>query len=159
MFLCGCILIVCIIGLIVHFANRNSPHFVNLDIATFKGSNYVEDLEVTSSGFHATIKNDVINCKKTEFGRSIGSLQYNISMTFKRWAEQELDRKFYVANKGWELFRLHVSYKGELVTESEWPKVTTKEMRSTKNPIARIDRIENGPPLYGYSDHIVRKKI
>ena len=153
------ILIGGVIGLIVGLANGNNPHIVTLTVATFKGSNEVVDVELTSSSFYATIRNEALNCETTERGRSIGELQYGISMTFKRWAEMELDRDFHVADKGWKCFNMKVSYKGQIVTESEWPKVTTSAMRSKKNPIARIDHVKNGPPMYGYSDYVIRKKI
>lgn len=154
-----CFVVIGIIILIVELLKSDSPHYVNLKIATFNGSNKIENLEVTTTGFRASIKNDIINYKTTENGRSIGELQYNISMTFKRWAEIELNRNFYINEKGWEVFKMSLTYKGSVVTESEWPKVTNSNMRSTKNPIARIDRVKNGPPMGGYSEHIIRKKI
>ena len=153
------ILIAFVIGLISVLTTGDSPHIISLTVATFKGSNEVVDVELTSSSFYATIRNTALNYETTERGRSLGELQYEISMTFKRWAEKELNRDFHVAEKGWNCFNMRVSYKGQIVTESEWPKVTTSAMRSKKNPIARIDHVKNGPPMYGYSDHVIRKKI
>ena len=156
----------CLIGLGIGLLSSNDPQVLTLDVCTFKGSNEVKEVHLygpenksVANGFEATIHNYVLNKETTESGRSIGELQYNISRTFKRWAQDELGEKFNQHQKGYDSVRLTLTFNGDWVTQKDYARLTTNSMRSTKNPIARIERYKHSAPMTGYGEIIYRKKL
>lgn len=148
-----------VVGLVVGLLASDRYKELSLTIATFRGSNVVRKVEMTGSAFYATISNYKLT-KETEVrGSSIGSLQYNISKQFKLWAIKELGRKYNEHDKGWKIVNCDVLYDDEPLKESEFYRLTTKKMRSKKNPIVGYYHSDGLDPFYGPSDYPIRAKL
>lgn len=145
--------------LIYGFASRNNNAEVRLKIATFGFDISVYNLRLGDDWFWT----DVVFCDQREkmhfSGRSIGEVQYNISKECKKRAQKRDGNNFKKYKTDYRSFNVGVTKDGERLTYSQYINLTTSKMRSTKNPIVRIERKELGPPTYGYYEDTHRAKL
>ena len=132
---------------------------VGLSIATFGLNLSVYDLRIGYNKFWIYVDFDNSGNKFQYSGSSIGDIQFNISKACKMRAQDRDGVEFNKYMTDIYTFNVGVEKDGERLTYDQYINLTTKEMRSTKKPIAYIERYEHSAPLSGYGEIIHRKKL
>ena len=152
------LLISCGIGLIVGLANSNNGAIVRLKIASFGYDIFVSSLELLSNDFKIEV-NFGNGEKENFYGKTIGEVQFNISKTCKRRAQKRDGNNFKEYKTGYIFPEVSVVKDGETLSNSQYYNLTTREMRSSKNPIVGYHHEDGFKPMWGPSDHPLRAKL
>lgn len=147
-----------VIGLFFGSANSSYEKVVHLKIASYGYDIYVSSLELLSFGFKIEV-NFGDGEKENFYGKSIGEVQFNISKSCK-WRAQKRDGNNFKKYKTDYIFpEVNVVKDGETLSNSQYYNLTTREMRSSKNPIVGYYHDDGFEPMWGPSDHPVRAKL
>lgn len=133
-------------------ATRNNEAKVQLSVATFGCAIIVHDLQLGYKSFSVQV--DFVGDTTTRiFGNSIGEIQFNISKECKQRAQERGIFKDYLIDN--ISFEVGVENDGELLSNVQYINHTSKEMRSTKNPIVGYHHIDG----WGAYDKPIRAKL
>ena len=137
-------------------ATRNNEAKVQLSVATFGCDIIVHDLQLGHKSFSVLV--DVIgNTTIRIFGNSIGEIQFNISKECKQRAQERGTFKEYIMD--YDQFEVGVEKDGEPLSNIQYINLTSKKMRSTKNPIVGYRHNKGQEPLWVDFDTPIRAKL
>lgn len=124
--------------LIWGYVTRNNEAHVRLSIATFGCDIIVHDLQLGHKSFYVLV--DFIGDDSIRiFGNTIGEIQFKISKECKQRALEGGTFKEYIMD--YDEFEVGVENDGEPLSSIQYINLTTKEMRSTKNPIVGYQHV------------------
>ena len=142
--------------LIWGYVTRNNEAQVRLSIATFGCDIIVHDLQLGYKSFSVLV--DFIGDDSIRiFGNTIGEIQFNISKECKQMAQEKGTFKEYIMD--YDQFEVGVEKDGKPLSNIQYINLTTKEMRSTKNPIIGYRHNKGQEPLWVDFDTPIRAKL
>ena len=141
------LIIIGVLAVIAIFYDGTHPYWLTVRVATYGSSSYISEIEIDEKGqLVAMTHNDVIGKHSPYPLKTVGSIEYYVSIRFSVWARQELAKDYNHKNKGWKKFNCPVMKDGKQLTYVEYVNATNSKMRSRKNPTISVWYEESGPP-------------